>query len=65
MGRLRLDQGDDLAGIAEASGVAEPVDRVAVARLAGHGLLAAEGTRLRVTPAGMLLLDAILGEVVA
>ncbi|MDT9599786.1 radical SAM family heme chaperone HemW [Sphingosinicella rhizophila] len=40
------------------------LDRDAVARLEGQGLLATDADRLRVTPAGMLLLDAILAEIV-
>ena len=58
--------GHDLARIAAISG-REPdelVDRQAVARLAAQGLVSQEGTRLRATGAGMLLLDAILAELV-
>ncbi len=64
---LRLAEGVDLARIAALSGVAEAalVDDAAVARLAGLGLVQAEGARLTVLPAGMLLLDAILPQVVA
>lgn len=64
---LRLAEGVDLARIAALSGVEEPalVDDVAVARLAELGLMRAEGSRLTVLPAGMLLLDAILPQVVA
>ena len=40
------------------------VDDAAIARLAGHGLLQASGDRLAVTPAGMLLLDGLLAEIV-
>jgi coproporphyrinogen III oxidase-like Fe-S oxidoreductase len=40
------------------------VDQQAVARLQAQGLVIQEGTRLRTTGAGMLLLDAILAEVV-
>ena len=36
----------------------------AVGRLAKQGLVARDGARLRATPAGMLLLDSILAEVV-
>ena len=53
---LRLDEGlpNDRASA---------VDRAKVARLAGMGLIEQTPERLRVTPAGMLLLDAILAEV--
>ncbi|HEY0270459.1 MAG TPA: radical SAM family heme chaperone HemW [Sphingomonas sp.] len=63
---LRLGEGVDLARIAALSGLA--VDRLvndrAVAHLAGHGLIARDGDRLRVREAGMLLLDGILAEIV-
>ena len=64
---LRLAEGIDLADIAARTGVAQGalVDEAAVARLASHGLLRQTGNRLAVTPAGMLLLDGILGEIVA
>ena len=64
---LRLAEGVDLARIARATGleIARLVDDKAVARLAALGLIAREGARLSVTPQGMPLLDAILGEVVA
>jgi oxygen-independent coproporphyrinogen-3 oxidase len=63
---LRLAEGVDLARIGERSGQRADalVDRAAVTRLAKAGLLEADGQRLRVTPPGMLLLDAILGEIV-
>jgi putative oxygen-independent coproporphyrinogen III oxidase len=61
---LRLDEGVDLAAIRERSGVQKLVDETAVARLSQHGLIAQSGDRLRVTPAGMLLLDRILSEIV-
>ena len=56
---LRLAEGIDRARMDY------PVNGEAVARLAGRGLLAEEGTRLRATPAGMLLLDSVLAEIVA
>jgi oxygen-independent coproporphyrinogen-3 oxidase len=64
---LRLAEGVDLADISARTGVpAEAlVDTAAVARLAGHGLLQRDGDRLAVTPDGMLLLDGLLGEIVA
>lgn len=56
---LRLAEGVDLARIG-----AEYVDLDAVARLAGHGLIERAGDRLRVTAAGMPVLEGILREVV-
>ncbi len=56
---LRLAEGVDLGRI----GV-EYVDLPAVERLAGHGLIVREGDRLRVTAAGMPVLEGILREVV-
>lgn len=54
---LRLREGVELDAV-------EPVlDRPAVARLAAQGLLAEEYGRLRVMPAGMLVLDAILADI--
>jgi putative oxygen-independent coproporphyrinogen III oxidase len=41
------------------------IDSKAVDRLAAQGLLARDGERLRATPRGMLLLDAILAEIAA
>ena len=54
---LRLSEGVDLPAAA--------VDLAAVARLADQGLLARDGDRLRATPRGRLLLDAILPEIVS
>jgi len=64
---LRLAEGVDLDRIARLSGLPVDmlVDRDAVARIAGHGMIRQDGQRLRVDPAGMLLLDAILPEIVA
>jgi oxygen-independent coproporphyrinogen-3 oxidase len=56
---LRLREGVDLAHIP-----AELVNEHALDRLSSQGLLIREGDRLRVTGAGMLLLDAILPELV-
>jgi putative oxygen-independent coproporphyrinogen III oxidase len=56
---LRLREGVDLARIGRGW-----IDEGAVARLSDQGLVARDGNRLRVTEAGMLLLDAILPEVV-
>lgn len=64
---LRLAEGVSLPHVARRTGVAADalVDGAQVARLAGMGLVAADGERLRVTGTGMLLLDAILAELVA
>ena len=56
---LRLAEGIDLTRMDF------PLDVDAVARLSGQGLLARDGDRLRATPRGMLLLDAILAEIVS
>jgi len=56
---LRLREGVAVAAVADA------LDRAAVARLAALGLVECTGERLRVAPAGMLLLDAILVEIAA
>ena len=55
---LRLREGISLARL----GHGLYID--AAARLESQGLLARDGDRLRATPAGMLLLDAILAEIV-
>ena len=60
---LRLAEGVDLGRIAELAG-RDPVDRQAVARLAGQGLLTLSDERLRIMPAGILVLNAILAEIV-
>lgn len=57
---LRLAEGVDLARIG-----AGYVDLAAVERLAAHGLIVRDGDRLRVTDAGMPVLEGILREVVA
>jgi oxygen-independent coproporphyrinogen-3 oxidase len=62
---LRLAGGVDLARIADLAGGAAPVDSGAMLRLEKHGLLVSRGERLRVTDAGMPVLEAILREVVA
>jgi len=63
------DQGVEalLMGLRLREGMICPPERLeldAVARLVAQGLLTYESERLAVTPRGMLLLDAILGEVV-
>jgi oxygen-independent coproporphyrinogen-3 oxidase len=64
---LRLGEGVDLARIAGLSGlpIGALVDDRAVDRMNDLGLVWRTGNRLHVSPAGMLLLDAILPEVVA
>ncbi len=63
---LRLAEGVDLVRLAARTGI--PPDRLvdddAVARLNALGLIVRESARLRVTEAGMPLLDAILPQVV-
>jgi oxygen-independent coproporphyrinogen-3 oxidase len=60
---LRLAEGVDLDRIADLSG-RDPVERNVVERLERQGLLKREGERLRATPAGMLVLDSVLSEIV-
>jgi oxygen-independent coproporphyrinogen-3 oxidase len=64
---LRLSDGVDLAGVTAKTGLPPKrlVDMAAAGRLERQGLVVFEGPRLRVTDAGMLLLDAILAEIVA
>jgi len=62
---LRLAEGIDPVETAERLGVERIVDERAVDRLTGHGLLERDGPRLRITPAGRLLLDSILAEIAA
>jgi putative oxygen-independent coproporphyrinogen III oxidase len=64
---LRLDEGVDLDRIAALSGIAADrlVDARAIDRLGAIGLIARAGNRLTVQPAGMIVLDAILAEIVA
>ncbi|HEX8533957.1 MAG TPA: radical SAM family heme chaperone HemW [Allosphingosinicella sp.] len=63
---LRLREGIDLSRIAALAErpIRELIDEAAIHRLARQGLLEGDESRLRVTPAGMLLLDAILAEIV-
>jgi len=63
---LRLAEGIDLDHVAALSGLPRHrlVDERALARLAAQGLVASSSSRLIVTEPGMLLLDAILGEIV-
>ena len=61
---LRLAEGVDLARAGMLAGGAPPLDRNAMARLEGHGLLERDADRLRVTDKGMPVLEAILRELV-
>ena len=63
---LRLAEGVDLDAIATAAGSvpAQIVDDAACRRLEAHGLIQRRGEQLRVTRAGMPLLDGILAEIV-
>jgi putative oxygen-independent coproporphyrinogen III oxidase len=61
---LRLAEGIDLSRISARTGLTALVDDAACARIAAQGLLVHSGDRLTITPAGMLLLDAILPEIV-
>jgi oxygen-independent coproporphyrinogen-3 oxidase len=63
---LRLSEGVDLGRIADRTGLAldRLIDQQAAARLQRHGLLSLQGDHLKVTSAGILLLDSILTEIV-
>jgi oxygen-independent coproporphyrinogen-3 oxidase len=60
---LRLSEGVDVEAIANRFGFNAIVDWAKVDRLVGSGHLARHGARIALTPAGRLLLDAILGEI--
>jgi oxygen-independent coproporphyrinogen-3 oxidase len=64
---LRLTEGVDLAALSARFGLprAGLVDESALARLAGLGLVWAEGSRIGVMSEGRGVLDALLGELVA
>ena len=64
---LRLDEGVDLDRVGRISGMDAGclVDAGGVKRLADLGFVERSGPMLRVLPAGMLLLDALLPEIVA
>lgn len=64
---LRLAEGVDLAALSARFALPRSglVDEAALARLAGLGLVWAQGTRIGVEPAGRGLLDALLAELVA
>ena len=61
---LRLSEGIDADAIASRFGFA-PIDWARVDRLVGSGHLTRNGARIALTATGRLLLDAILGEIVA
>ncbi|GLV29382.1 coproporphyrinogen III oxidase [Sphingobium sp. TomTYG75] len=63
---LRLAEGVDLDRISALSGipVEQLIDEAAIARLAQLDLIERKGPHLKITPAAMLLLDAILPEIV-
>lgn len=61
---LRLPEGVDLARVDALAGGAAPIDSRALARLRDQGLVINEAGRLRVTDAGMPVLEAILRELV-
>ena len=61
---LRLREGVDIDRVAALAGGTAPLDDAAIARLSEQGLIERQGSRLRVTEAGALLLDAILPLVV-
>jgi len=61
---LRLAEGIDPIALAKRFGLDRLVDPDAVARLIRHGLLT-QNERLSLTPAGRLVLDAILAEIAA
>jgi oxygen-independent coproporphyrinogen-3 oxidase len=62
---LRLAEGIDPAALAERLGVERLIDPAAAARLQKLGLVEHTPQRLKVTPAGRLLLDRILAEIAA
>ncbi|MBB5710315.1 radical SAM family heme chaperone HemW [Sphingomonas xinjiangensis] len=61
---LRLEEGVDLKRIGALTGGEPPLDPAALAGMERQGLLALDGDRLRVTGAGMPVLEAILRELV-
>lgn len=62
---LRLAEGIDPAALSERFSGQLIVYDAAVDRLVGHGLVERDGSRLRTSPAGRLLLDSILAEIAA
>jgi len=62
---LRLAEGIEPELLGIRFGGQAIVAETAVNRMVGHGLLERDGSRLRTTPAGRLLLDSILAEIAA
>ena len=62
---LRLSEGLDADAVADRFGLATIVDWARVDRLVASGHLTRDGSRIALTSAGRLLLDAILGEIAA
>ena len=62
---LRLSEGIDPTALADRLILDRIVDDAAVDRLEGHGLLERDGTVIRTTQSGRLLLDSILAEIAA
>jgi oxygen-independent coproporphyrinogen-3 oxidase len=62
---LRIGEGLDLDRISMLAEGTPPIDAKALDRIVQQGLAAREGSRLRVTEAGMPVLEAILREIVA
>jgi oxygen-independent coproporphyrinogen-3 oxidase len=63
---LRLAEGVDLAGLSQRFGIPTPelIDSAKLSLYEGLGLAWRERERIGVTPQGMPLLDALLGELV-
>jgi oxygen-independent coproporphyrinogen-3 oxidase len=62
---LRLAEGIEPAALSERFAGQRIVDEAAVDRMIGHGLIERDGSRIRTSPAGRLLLDSILAEIAA
>jgi len=62
---LRLAEGVEPAVLSSRFAGHRIVDETSVDRMARHGLLERDGSRLRTSPAGRLLLDSILAEIAA
>ncbi len=61
---LRMAEGVDLSRVAALAGGTAPIDRKALWLMQVQGLATLEGDRLRITDAGMPVLEAILREIV-
>jgi putative oxygen-independent coproporphyrinogen III oxidase len=62
---LRLAEGIEPEALSDRLAGQQIIDGPAVDRLIGHGLVERDGSRLKTTPAGRLLLDSILAEIAA